>query len=328
MAKKQLKPDTVLKNYWNVNEHFADLYNGILFDGKQVIKSEELEDVDTEEATVMEHRKYIEIIRASRDNIKIHKKSAALGIEFVLLGLESQEHIHYAMPMRVMGYDYSTYKKQYDINAAKNKNVKNLNKDEYLSKMKKTDKFTPVITTVVYYGEKEWDGAKSLHEMLNLPKEVEKYVNDYKMFLIEARQNNLTLHNMDNKDLFELLRIILDNNISKNEAKQKAIRYSEEHKTDKSVIMTVAGATNMKLDYNALERGSGNMCTLFDEIAKEGREEGKAEGLINGRAAEIVEMGHEFGLSEKDILSRLQNKLNVSLQMAQEYLEMFGKQMV
>ena len=29
------------------------------------------------------------------------------------LGLESHEHIHYAMPLRIMGYDYTTYKKQY-----------------------------------------------------------------------------------------------------------------------------------------------------------------------------------------------------------------------
>jgi len=39
-------------------------------------------------------------------------------------------------------------------------------------------------------------------------------------------------------------------------------------------------------------------------------------------------MGYEFGLSEDDILNRLQNRLNVPLQKAQEYLKMFGKQPV
>lgn len=58
----------------------------------------------------MEHRDYTESIRASRDNIKIHKKSLAHGVQFILLGLEHQERIHYAMPMRVMGYDYVSYK--------------------------------------------------------------------------------------------------------------------------------------------------------------------------------------------------------------------------
>lgn len=92
--------------------------------------------------------------------------------------------------------------------------------------------------------------------------------------------------------------------------------------------MTVAGATNSKIDYSAFEKGDGSMCTLFDEIAKESENRGKAKGKTEGKAEEIVETGYEFGLSENDILDRLQNKLNVSLQMAQEYLKMFGKQTV
>lgn len=238
----------------------------------------------------------------------------------MLLGLEGQEHIHYAMPMRVMGYDYGSYKKQYDSNARNYKTAEGLEEDEYLSGMKKTDKFTPVITVVVYYGERPWDGATSLHGILNIPKEMTKYVNDYKMLLVEARQNNLMLHNVNNRDLFHLLEIVLDKTVPRNEAKEKAIQYSKEHKTDKHVIMTVAGTTNMKLDYNVIETGDGDMCTLFEEIAKEGEVKGEAKG--------IIETGMEFGISEADILKRLQDKLNVSLQEAQEYLNMFGKQMV
>ena len=85
--------------------------------------------------------------------------------------------------------------------------------------------------------------------------------------------------------------------------------------------MTVAGATNRKIDYNALsKKGDVTMCTLFDEIEKEGMIKGKAEG--------IIETGIDLGLAKDDILQRLQNKLNVSLQKAQEYFEMFGKQTV
>ena len=107
-----------------------------------------------------------------------------------MLGMESQEHIHYAMPMRIMGYDYGTYKKQYDSNAKKYQTAKGLEEDEYLSGMKKTDRFIPVITMVVYYGEKPWDGAVSLHGMLNIPEEMKAFVNDYKNLLVEARENS------------------------------------------------------------------------------------------------------------------------------------------
>lgn len=323
MAKKtqDLKPDTVLKNYWNDNGQFADFFNAVLFDGEQLISPDELEDMDTEESSVLEHRDYAESIKASRDSIKICKKSITYGVAFVMLGIESQEHIHYAMPMRVMGYDYGTYKKQYDSNAKNYPTADGLSKDEYLSKMKKTDKFTPVITVVIYYGDHAWDGATTLHGMLDIPDKLKLFVNDYKMLLVEARQNDLIFHNVNNIAFFDMLKVVLDKNIAKDEAREKVIEYALRHNVDKKVVMTVAGATNRKIDYNALsKKGDVTMCTLFDEIAKEGKTEGKAEG--------IIETGLDLGLSENDILERLQHKLNVSLQKAQEYFEMFGKQTV
>ena len=323
--KQKLKPDIIIKNYWSNDEQFADFFNAVLFDGQQIIKPDELEDLDTEQSSILEHRKYAESIGASRDNVKIRKKSILYGIEFVILGIEGQEHIHYAMPMRVMGYDYGTYKKQYDANAAKYKDVKGLSEDEYLSRMKKTDKFIPVITIVVYYGEKPWDGATSLHGMLNIPKEMEFFINDYRMNLVEARKNNLKLHNINNRNLFDLLAILLNKDGKLNEIREKAINYAKQHRVEKSVIMTVAGAANCKLDYNLIaEKGEADMCTVFEET----RKEGVAQGIAQGRAEEIIETGYEFGLTEADILTRLQNKLNVSRQKAQEYLSMFGKQTV
>ena len=107
-------------------------------------------------------------------------------------------------------------------------------------------------------------------------------------------------------------------------AKKKVIEYAVKHNVNKTVVMTVAGATNSNIDYNAFEKGDGDMCTLFDEIAKEGEAKGKAEGEAKG----IIETGFDFGLSENDILERLQKKLDISLQKAQEYFEMFGKQTV
>ena len=324
--KQKLKPDIVVKNYWSNNEQFADFFNAVLFDGKEIIKADELEDIDTEESSILEHKDYAESIGAARDNVKIRKKSTIYNVELVILGMEGQERIHYAMPMRVMGYDYGTYKKQYDDNAKKYKNANGMSRDEYMSKMKKMDKFIPVITIVVYYGENPWDGALSLHEMLNIPKEVEPFVNDYKMHLIEARKNNLKLHNINNIDLFNLLEILLNKDEKLKETKEKAIQYASEHDVDKSVIMTVAGAANCKMDYDMIAgKGSVDMCTVFEETRFEGRLEGRLEGKLEGRAEEIIETGHEFGLSEEEILIRLQKKLDVSLQKAQEYFKMFSK---
>lgn len=62
------------------------------------------------------------------------------------------------------------------------------------------------------------------------------------------------------------------------------------------------------------------MCTLFDEIEKDGIMKGKAEG--------IIETGLDCGLSEDKILQMLQNRMNLSLQKAQENFEMYGRQTI
>ena len=62
------------------------------------------------------------------------------------------------------------------------------------------------------------------------------------------------------------------------------------------------------------------MYTVFEETRVEGRKEGRAE--------EIIETGYEFGLSDEDILGRLQRKLDISLEMGRAYLREFGKQTV
>ena len=73
MAKRtqDLKPDIVLKNYWNDSGQFADFFNVALFNGEQIISPDELEDMDTEESSILEHGNYAGSIKASRDSIKI-----------------------------------------------------------------------------------------------------------------------------------------------------------------------------------------------------------------------------------------------------------------
>lgn len=62
--------------------------------------------------------------------------------------------------------------------------------------------------------------------MLDIPEKMKAFVNDYKMKLLEARENKLTLHNLNNKDFFHLLNVMLNKSISRNEAKARVIQYS------------------------------------------------------------------------------------------------------
>lgn len=147
------------------------------------------------------------------------------------------------------------------------------------------------------------------------------------LYKIRTRKNNLKLHNINNKDLFNLFGIILNRKGTTNETREKVIEYARKHNVEKSVIMTFAGAVNCNIDYNAIKKeGDAGMCTVFEETRKEGLEQGLKTGRIEGQARGIVELGLEFGLSKEDILKKLEDKLNISLQKAQEYLVMFEKQ--
>jgi len=61
---------------------------------------------------------------------------------------------------------------------------------------------------------------------------------------------------------------------------------------------------------------------------QENQEIGREEGIEIGMARGMIETGLDFGLSTEELLSRLQDKLNITFETAQEYLEKFGKQTV
>ena len=69
------------------------------------------------------------------------------------------------------------------------------------------------------------------------------------------------------------------------------------------------------------------MCKALEEIRamgkEEGRVEGRAEGEVCGKAQEIVEFAKELGWSSEQILQRLQEKLHISPEKAQEYLNQY-----
>ena len=60
--------------------------------------------------------------------------------------------------------------------------------DEYLSGFKKSDKLISIITLVIYWSPKEWDGTRCLHEMLSVRDAyVLKHVPDYRINLVSPK---------------------------------------------------------------------------------------------------------------------------------------------
>jgi hypothetical protein len=113
--------------------------------------------------------------------------------------------------------------------------------------------------------------------MLRLPDELKPYVNDFKINLVEVRDNDLEFHNQDNKDLFTLLKIMYDNGIDRIIKRQQLEHYSIQHNVDQTVVKVIASVTNVNMDIFEKE-GDVTVCELWDEVRQEGRVEGEIKG--------------------------------------------------
>lgn len=267
---KYTKADVIFKDFWRVNEHFADLFNTVVFHGKEILKPEILEEMDTDVSGVIEMKDYKETLSRTRDVIK----KTAYGVEFVVLRIENQQHIHYAMPLRHMIYDAMGYLKEYQeiTRNYKRSNIKLSDSDEFLSRMRKH----PIITLTIYTGEKAWDGPCSLKDMIvEMPEEIAAVFSDYKMNLLEVRDSaGYAFRNEDVQSSFEITREVFAGNFDGIRE-----RYSDKRISSEALFLIgqMAGSTEL------IEMGKSmevtNMCTALERLKAEGIEQGMEKGV-------------------------------------------------
>ena len=60
-----------------------------------------------------------------------------------------------------------------------------------------------------------------------------------------------------------------------------------------------------------------------ERIRRQGEEEGRKAGLEEGKEVEIIKLGHKFGKSDVEILSLLQEELQIDEEQAKQILEKY-----
>ena len=286
--------DVSLKTFWRDNEHFADLFNATVFNGKQVLKPNKLTEMDTDVSATIQSKSYNESITRNRDVVK----KMSDGVEFNILGLEIQDKTHYAMPLRTMTYDALGYIKEYnDI-----KKHHKLNKDsfssheEFLSGINKSDRFHPIITLVLYYGESLWDGPTCLSDMMvSMPDNIKAYFSDYKLNLVQILDSDkYTFYNEDVRDVFNIARSIYNKDIDSIFSEYKTRNVDNE-------LISVLTATPqiMNLCKPNEQGGKVNMCKAMEELKAEWQGESKKEEVQKA----IISM-LEFGITKEQILTK------------------------
>lgn len=167
-----------------------------------------------------------------------------------------------------------------------------------------------------------------MHEFLDFggfeegaAEELKKLVPEYPLHILDLNaENDYSQFRTSLRTVFELYARRAD--------KQQFRDYVETHEECRhldvetyNVIGKLIGSSKLQpQEYNEENGEERDMSNAIDDFFEDGRIAGKAEG--------IIEFGRDFGLSEKDILERLQQKLNVTAQRAREYFDAFEKQCV
>ena len=259
-----------------------------------------------------------------RDLLKFAAMMQDSYANYVILGVENQMEVHYAMPVRNMVYDALQYDKQVAMIAADNRRNKRFssgtmqNNGEFLSGFLRTDKILPVITLTLYFGTEPWDGPLSLREMYSInDSKLLDFVPDYRVQLIQP----MTLSEDDFEKFHTSLREVLQT-IKYSVDAQKLTEYITQnermHRLDLSaanVINTVAG---IGLEIRQ-DRGKVDMCKAIEDLKAESREEGRAEGREEGHTKgreetieQTVAMLRNMKIPKETILSELQKTFSIS----------------
>ena len=180
------KQNTITKDYMSVPEHFADCFNYYLFDGEQIIKPANLKPLDPTELAIIPEDSTDETVEKIRDLLKQCIVMQDNKATYLLLGIENQSDIHYALPVKNMNYDALNYGKQVSDIAKEHRKKKDIkDSGEFLSGFTKEDKLKPIITLTIYFGAEAWDAPRSLKEMFEeIDESIMQFVEDYKVHLI------------------------------------------------------------------------------------------------------------------------------------------------
>ncbi len=286
--------DITQKEYFTDEERFADFVNAVCFNGRGVIKPEELEDVPesvrkADEAAVLER------------TCDVVKKCTKDGTVFAIYAMENQKAVDYRMPVRVMLEESLRYDSQIKQIAKKNlEEIKNsedeeaMNAGEFLCGFRKIDRLTPVYTMVIYWGDGEWDGATSLRELVAIPgenKEVRQLmlemIPDYKIRVYDLnKEKDFSAFTTTLRTVFEFYSRHDDGNSMKEfieEHREEVDNLDRESKFFLSKMLKDRDLTKL-LRNNEKNKGNkkeeAGMCKAIDEL----REMSRQEGIEQGRA--------------------------------------------
>ena len=253
----------MMKEFLENNAYFVDFFNAYFFDGKKVLKPENCEELDSEMNDAnMDLEKHVDVIRKYND-----------GNLYSAFIIENQSRVDASMVVRAATYEYVAYERM----------LKKLRKN------RKDEKLPMVHILVFYTGERPWNAASKLSELVEVDERFKSYFHDYQMNLIEITGN--TSYNFNEEDvynLFYICRSIYDQSIYEEKSNSFGLVKS-------SVLKVVKTLTDVEwLDLKELEEKEEiEMCEAEKRWLEVKSKEWKAEGIELG-----IKQGIEQGIEQ------------------------------
>ena len=266
--------DKIMKEFLENNAYFVDFFNAYFFDGERVLKPENCMELDSEmNDSNMDLEKHVDVIRKYND-----------GNLYSAFIIENQSCVDPSMVVRAAVYEYVAYERM-------------LKK----SKKNKAKEKLPMVNILVFYtGERPWNAASKLSELVEVDERFTACFHDYKMNLIEITGN--TSYNFNEEDvynLFYICRSIYDQSIYEGTSNHFGLVKS-------TVLKVVKTLTDVEwLDLEELEEKEEiEMCEAEKRWLEVKSNEWEAEGIRKGIEQGIergIEQGIEQGSEKKEL---------------------------
>ena len=234
-------------------DRVSDFLNGTLYEGKQVIRSEELQIMDSVQIAKLmgktfERRRDV-LIKRTKDNQEEY------------YGIENQSFVHNFMPLRVDVYDA-----MFELSLAKRINYR---------KMK-----VPLVTTTVFYtGKYKWNGPVEIQDCHISNNQLEEYSTDKKIKVAWIR-NEYCFKNKDNINLFKLVQFIYNG---------QELNEGDFNKVNLEVVRLAGYITNTEELINYEGKGEIDMCKEWEDLKKKVAREAAKEARKDEREKALNE---------------------------------------
>ena len=251
----KLTADGACRTVFSKDVSFASFYNAAIFEGKQIIHPDRLVRYENDISFIINDSKRAEDKKRRRD---IVVKSDINGI-YCILGIEHQSSIDETMVIRCGIYEMLEYLKQ-----AENKEYKRL---------------VPQIIVVLYTGPKKWNSPVKLSDYFEIPEELKKYFDDWKIILVDVKEMDTS------KIKDEQTRYFIEAIQAMYKGSYEDLKRLKRMKKENFLYAAIITGSIDQVE-SVLEGDEMDMCEGMERMAEGFRKEGRSEGVIEGKLEE------------------------------------------